>query len=117
MSNIPQSSSEEVLQQMLAKVPEALRPAVAKYGPALAAMTVEELWAWIDLLIKGQTRAAWERVAQGLGFEETLVALDESNANLAKLNAANAASLTLQREAILAVLRVLLGAALAMVGL
>ena len=105
------------LEELLAKVPEPLRPAVAKYGPALAAMTVQELWAWIELLVNGQTRAAWDRVVQGLGFEETLVALDESNANLAKLNAANAASLALQREAILAVLRVLLGAALAMVGL
>ena len=105
------------LEELLAKVPEPLRPAVAKYGPALAAMTVQELWAWIELLVNGQTRAAWDRVVQGLGFEETVAALDESNANLAKLNAANATSLALQREAILAVLRVLLGAALAMVGL
>jgi len=80
-------------------------------------MTVEELWAWIDLLVKGQTRAAWERVAGNLGFEETITALDESNVHLANLNAANASRLALQREAILAVLRVLLGAALALVGL
>jgi len=105
------------MDELLAKVPEPFRPVVAKYGPALAGMTAEELWAWIELLVRGRTAQAYEALARRLGDEDLLAAMASNAAAWEQANAANAARLELQREAALAVLRAMLTAALALVGL
>jgi hypothetical protein len=105
------------LDQLLEKVPPELRPVAAKYGPALVAMTAEQFAAWLDLLIHGKTYAAWQEVMAKLDDAGLLADWQDVGAAWDKANIANADRLDLQRQAALAVLKVLLAAALAMVGL
>lgn len=105
------------VEELLEKVPENLRPVVAKYGPVLVKMTADELWAWIELIINGKTQEAIDRVMGAADNEELLdVGADLSN-RWAAADKANASKLALQKQAALAILQVLLGVALAMVGL
>ena len=105
------------LDQLLEKVPPELRPVAAKYGPALVAMTAEQFADWLDLLIKGKTYEAWQEVMAKLDDAGLQAEWKDVGTAWDTANAANADRLSLQREAALAVLKVLLGGALAMVGL
>ena len=105
------------LDELLARVPEPWRPVAAKYGPAIVKMTADEFAAWIDLLLRGRTYEAWEAVLKGLGNADLLAAWQEVGSKWDEANARNAARLALQREACMAVLKVLLAAALAAAGL
>ena len=105
------------LDELIAKVPEQWRPVAAQYGPALLAMSAEDLWAWIDLLVKGYSDEAYRMLLEKLGSPEVIDEWVTLSADWQTANAANAARVDLQRKAILAILQVLLAAALAMVGL
>jgi hypothetical protein len=105
------------IEELLERVPEPWRPVVAQYGAALLAMSAEELWAWIDLLIRGRTAEAYETLVARLEGAELLVEWDRLNAAWSQANRENAGRLELQRAAAVAVLKVLLAAALALVGL
>ena len=102
------------LDDLLAKTPEALRPIVAQYGPSLVAMTANEFGRWINLLIEGETYEAYAALLTDL---EATLALD--NKNIQEWKAANndqAERIKLQQSAAMAVLKVLLGVALAAMG-
>ena len=105
------------LQELLKKIPPELRPVAVQYGPALLEMTADEVWAWIELLIAGNTAEAFQVVIDRLTVTDRLAMMSENIAGWNTLNAANAARERLQRDAALAVLKVLLTIALAMVGL
>ncbi len=105
------------LAELLQKVPEDFRPVAARYGPALLAMSAEELWAWIALLVNGQHDTAYRAVLAKLDETALLAEWDALSDRWSEANTDNAASLALQRAAVLATLRVLLTVALAMVGL
>jgi len=105
------------LDELLEKVPPQLRPAATKYGSALVQMTAEEFCAWLELLVTGRDRQAWDTLLRKLGDAQLLRAWDQVGAEWDQANAANAERLRLQREAAMAVLKVLLAAALAAVGL
>jgi len=105
------------IEELLTHVPDEFRPIAAKYGPALVAMTADEFTAWIDLLIMGRTFAAWTAIMEKLDNANLLAAWRKTADKWDEASAANAARLDLQREAALAVMRVLLTAALALVGL
>jgi len=105
------------IDELLAKVPEEFRPVVAQYGPALLAMSAEELWAWIQLLLEGKSGEAMAKVVASLDNAELFAEMEKLDAAWATANAKNTEKMALQRSASLAILRVLLTAALAMVGL
>ena len=105
------------LEELLGKVPEGLRPIAVQYGPALLAMTADEVWAWIELLIQGKTAEAYADVIDRLSPSEKLDMMAADLAKWEELNVANAAKVGLQKEAAMAVLKALLTIALAMVGL
>ena len=105
------------LDELIEKVPERWRPVAAEYGPALLAMSADELWRWIDLLAKGSVTEAYSAILHkldnaGLVSEWGKIGLDWQAAN-----ERNTGRLAIQREAVLAVLRVLLAVALTLVGL
>ena len=54
------------LEEVKEKLPEAWHPVIDQYGPALVAMTIKELCAWVGLHLAGHTRAAWDAVAAKL---------------------------------------------------
>ena len=105
------------LDGLLAKTPEALRPVVAKYGPALVTMTAEEFCQWLELLLLGQDDKAWRALLKRMPNADLLAAWKEKAKEWAGAADANARRIALQKEATLAVLKVLLTASLAMVGL
>ena len=105
------------LDDLLAKTPEQFRPLVAQYGPALVAMTADEFCAWLDLLINGKTAQAWKTIVSRLDNASLMAAWESVNEKWADANRDNAAKLKLQRDAVLAVLKVLLAVALAGAGL
>jgi hypothetical protein len=105
------------LDGLLAKTPELLKPVVQKYGPSLVAMTAQEFCDWLELMLNGDVDAAWRALLAKMPNENLLQAWKDKNAEWDAANERNAARVALQKEATLAVLKVLLGAALAMVGL
>lgn len=80
-------------------------------------MTAEEFAAWLELLIKGRPEAAWEALAAKLDDGELLEAWRSLAGKWDEANARNAARMDLQRQAALAVMKVLLAVSLALVGL
>ena len=105
------------LQGLLAKAPAALRPVVVKYGPALVAMTAEEFWHWVELMLLGNDEAAWRRLLDKMPNAQLLKAWKEQAHKWAVSADGNARRVALQKEATLAVLKVLLAASLSWVGL
>ena len=105
------------IDQLIAGAPEQVRPIVAEYGPAIIKMTAEEFAAWVKLLLMGKTDEAWANVLSKLDNADLLAAWDRVGEKWDVANARNAARLQLQRDAGFAVLRILLAAALASVGL
>jgi hypothetical protein len=105
------------LDELLEKTPEPFRPIVQKYGPALVVMTAEEFRDWLELLIHGRDNEAWRALLAKADNPGLLEAWNTTAANWDAADAANASRVELQKEAILAVLRVLLAGALAWAGL
>jgi len=105
------------LDGLLAKTPDAFKPIVAKYGPAFVAMTAQEFYEWLELLILGNDAAAWRKLLAKMPNADLLAAWKEQGKKWAEAADKNASRISLQKEAVLAVLKVLLAAALSMVGL
>ena len=105
------------LDDLIAKAPPELRPIVAKYAPALVKMSAEEFCAWLDLLVLGKTYEAWEALLTAQDDAGLLEAWRDVGGRWDEANARNAERLALQRQAAMAVLKVLLAVVLAGVGL
>jgi len=105
------------IEELLNKTPEPLRPIIAKYGPALVAMTAQEFADWLELLIVGRNDEAMATILARLDNADLIARWKAAAADWKDAAAANAAAVKLQKEAGLAVLKVLLAAGLAMVGL
>ncbi len=105
------------IDELLDKAPEQLRPLVARYGPALAAMTAEEFCDWLELLVLGRDDEAWLRLLEKSDNTGLLDAWKTVAADWDEANTANARRMALQKDATLAVLKVLLTGSLALVGL
>ena len=105
------------LEGLLAKTPDLLKPVVQKYGPSLVAMTAQEFCEWLEMMLKGDVDAAWRALLAKMPNADLLQAWQDENAKWDAANAKNAARVALQKEATLAVLKVLLAGALAWVGL
>ncbi len=103
--------------ELTAKLPDALKPWAATYGPAFIAMTGEEVKAWIEMLIRGDVMPAYKAVLAKLPNADALAGLDTLNAEWDAANSKNADRMELQRSAAVAALKVMLTIALALVGL
>jgi hypothetical protein len=105
------------LDELIDRTPAQFRPIVARYGPALIQMTAEEFLAWVELLIAGETREAWDTIVRRLDNPGLQASWESLQDKWHEANRRNAARLKLQRDAIVAILKVLLGVALAAAGL
>jgi len=104
------------LDGLLAKTPDLLKPVVAKYGPGLVAMTAQEFCDWLDMMLNGDTSAAWAALLKKMPNAALLDAWTTKAAEWDAANERNAARVALQKEATLFTLKLLLGAALAGLG-
>jgi len=105
------------LDELLAKTPEPWRPIVTRYGPILLEWSTAEIWAWIEDIVKGRSAEAWQKVMGNLDNAALLTEGEALVTDWDTANAANKARMTMMRTAMMAVLQVLLGVALALVGL
>jgi len=105
------------LDELIARVPENLRPVVAEYGPAMLKMTGEQIWAWIDKLARGRTDDAYRDILAEMDNSNLLSEWDSLSAGWAEANADNAARIDLQHTAATTLLKALLAVAIAMLDL
>lgn len=105
------------LDGLLVKTPDAFKPLVVKYAPALITMTAEQFWAWVELLVMGNESAAWRELLARMPNADLQAAWKDTAGQWADAADRNAARISLQKAAILATMKVLLIAALSMVGL
>jgi hypothetical protein len=105
------------LDKLLAKTPDLLKPVVQKYGPGLVAMTAQEFCDWLEMMVSGDVGAAWAALLAAMPNQALLEAWKTKAAEWDAANEKNAARVALQKEATVAVLKVLLAGSLAWVGL
>jgi len=105
------------IEELTAKLPEEFHPVAAKYGPVLLDMAVDELWNWLELMVMGKIVVAYQVLISRMPNSDLLAELDKLNVDWEKENKANAQRLDLQRNALFAILRVVLQMVLALVGL
>ena len=87
------------------KVPDELKPVMAKYGPILAQWTVAEIWAWIELVRKDPVAAYRTLLAAMYQDGSAILAeFDEKIADHAGLNIDRSAMAAVGREAMGAIL-------------
>jgi hypothetical protein len=103
------------LDELLLKLPEALRPLAAQYAPVLLKMTSDELWAWITLVLQGKTDEALKNIVSRMPNADLFVEWNKTNEDWLKANANDRAKRALMQTAAMAVLKVLLDIALALV--
>jgi len=103
------------LDELRAKVPAQWQPVVDQYGPAFIAMTSAEIWAWIELALKGDAYATYKAVLEKLPASDLAAEWENLNAAWKEANTANAASMEWQRSAMAAILKVLVTIAASMV--
>jgi len=111
------SDMKVTLDGLLAKTPDLLKPVVQKYGPSLVAMTAQEFCDWLEMMVAGDVDAAWRALLAKMPNAALLDAWTTKAAEWDAANERNAARVALQKEAMLAVLKVLLAASFAWVGL
>ena len=99
------------------QLPERLRPWVEDYGPAILAMSAEELKIWIERLINGDIEAAYADILSKMDDQTVANEWVKLNADWQRANVRNAERLSLQRNALSVLLKILLAIALAGVGL
>ena len=103
------------LDELKAKLPAEWRPIVEQYGPAFLKMTAEEIWAWIDLAAMGRADAAHAALLGRMDNGELLDEWAVVNTQWRDANSRNAAMVAWQRDALYAILKVLVGIAATMV--
>ena len=104
------------LEQIKIKLPPEFSPVIDQFGPALLAMTIDELWNWIALALNGRADDAYRAVLAKMPNAGLLAEWNAVNAEWAAANQANAAAIAWQKEALMAVLKVCLAIALACLG-
>ncbi len=105
------------IDELKSKLPPELRPWAEEYGPALLSMSGEQLKAWIERLIRGDMEAAYADILSKMDNAALLDEWTKLNAEWRGQNVRNAERLSLQRNALSALLKILLAIALAGVGL
>ena len=98
---------------ILDRIPPVLRPFAAAYVPVLLAMTQAELTAWIQYAVYGHADQAWSALVAGLGQDTVADAWSRINARWAAANTRNAGDVETGRQAIAALVNILLAALLA----
>ena len=105
------------LDELAAKVPDAVKPAITKYGPQLLELTLTQVWQWVELLAEGRNYEAWQSLYAGKSEAAALAAGQQRLESWDAANAANAEATALQKQARDAIMSALLTALLSWVGL
>jgi hypothetical protein len=106
---------EKVTESVGKSKAQALAPIITTYGPVFAKMTAAEIWEWIALAVRGDPFKAYAAIVAELGNDDLINEWGAINAKWQTANAANAVSVSWQRDAIAALLKGLVTIAASMV--
>jgi len=120
-----QSASQVIVAKLIADVTaklgasqaKAFGPIITQYAPVFAAMTVDEVWAWIGLALNGDPYDAYKSILDKMDAAGLSDEWSKLNAKWQSANEANVAVLAMRRSLASGVVQVLATMALAMVGL
>lgn len=106
------------IQELLGALPADLKPIALKYAPVVQTWTIEEIWAWIDMLTTDQA-AAYQKLLKGLpdANEALLAQWDAQIKDMAQINIKHSARKKVAAEAMGAVLNAILQMLLPLVSL
>lgn len=98
-------SIPELVENWMSKVPDELKPVVAKYGPILVTWTIQEVWDWIELLQQDHV-AAYRQILASMKKDGAaiLAQFDAKIEELSGLNVKTSARVAVGREAMGAIL-------------
>jgi len=105
------------LEELIAKTPDDWKPIVREYAPLLLGWTQAEAWAFISDLANHRTDEAWRKLLGDMTPTDLIAEGGDILDAWDALNKKNAANMKTQRAAAMAIMQVLLGASLALVGL
>ncbi len=103
------------LDELKAKLPEPIGVWVDEYGPAFLQMTADEVKEFIEMLIRGDTSAAYQAVLDKMSSEGVVEEWIGIADDWATANKANAERIALQQQAAMTALSILLKIATALV--
>ncbi|MCL2647558.1 MAG: hypothetical protein FWD61_11225 [Phycisphaerales bacterium] len=110
---------QEIVERVTAKLGKtqaaALAPVIAQYGPAFAAMTAADIWAWIELATRGDPYKSYAAIIARLPNQELADEWAAINQKMQSANIQNAATVAWQRDAIGALLKALVAIAATLV--
>lgn len=104
------------LDQLKAKLPEALKPWADQYGAAVLSMAADEVVAWIQRLAQGDITGAYRAIVAKMPNAELLGQWDQLNADWQAENVKNADRIDLAKAAAAVVVKVVLTMLLAAAG-
>jgi hypothetical protein len=105
------------LDELKAKLPDALKPLAELYGPTILTMTAAELQSWLNYVFVGRYTEAYALYLKATGNDAILTEWDKEHSTWQKDNVANAAQIALSNKIGLALCQVMLAVVLAAVGL
>jgi len=83
--------------ELLEHIPDELKPIAIKYIPILIKLTIHEIRAWVELLIKGDWQTAYAFVVSRMTTEDLLSEQKRINREFAELNDRNAEFIDIQK--------------------
>jgi len=98
MSESNERPPTEILEQLMNKVPDELRPLVAKYGPVVLQWSSEEAWAWVELLATDELEA-YRALVGRLEGEQIVAEFDRRVEGMSSLNVTASSRAAVLREA------------------
>lgn len=105
------------LEELKLKLGPDLLPWAEKYGPTILTMGAADLMAFIELALKGDQAAAYAAVLAKMPAGDLLAEWDNAHADWGAANKANALRIATQKEALAAVVSILLKIVTAALGL
>ena len=99
--------TERAIEKYGSKQATLLGPIISQYGPIFAAMTSEQVWAWLETATKGDQFKAFSEIASRLSNAELLTEMAANNAKMQTQNIQNAQNVEWQSGALATILKAL----------
>jgi len=104
---IVQIMTERAIEKYGSKQATLLAPIISQYGPIFAAMTSDQLWAWLETATKGDQFKAFSEIASRLSNSELFTEWTTNNAKTDTLNTQNAQNVDWNSGALATILKAL----------
>jgi len=115
VTEVVQPIIERVAERLGKSQADLLAPLILQYGPAFAAMSVAEVWSWIDLAARGDPYKSYAAIVAKLPNQQLAGEWTSINQKMQTANVQNAVNVAWQRDAVCALLKGLVAIAASLV--